>query len=82
LKAVQIKTGYDQLLEMAAAFGARLLGAGLAVNFDSAAMIREGGYSGPSSRKSVAPEMTTKAAPSSRAPKTSSTWQGFSYITI
>jgi hypothetical protein len=39
LKSVRIKTGYNQLLEMATAFGVRALGTALVVNIDSAAMI-------------------------------------------
>jgi hypothetical protein len=46
----------------------RLLGAALVVNFGSLAMIRENPL-GPSSFKSVEPEMTTKAVPNYRTPK-------------
>ena len=38
---------------MAAAFGVRLLGTALVVNFDSAAMIGEGAHLGPLPQKSV-----------------------------
>jgi hypothetical protein len=53
LKRAQIIAEYDQLLEMAAAFGVRLLGTALVVNFDSAAMIGEGAHLGPLPQKSV-----------------------------
>src|SRR5262245_50636519 len=69
LKSVRIKTGYNQLLEMVTAFGVRLLGTVLVVNFDSAAMIREGVYLGSLVRKSVGLEMITKAVLSVRIPK-------------
>ena len=45
------------------------LGAALVGAFDSTAMIGDGVHSGPSSRKFAVPEMTTKAAPSSRTQK-------------
>jgi len=54
---------------MATAFGARALGTALVVHFYSAAMIREGAHSAPLVRKSVIPEMTTKAVPSDTAGK-------------
>jgi hypothetical protein len=40
---VQIKAEYNQLLEMAAAFGAPWFGAALVVNFDYAALTGEKG---------------------------------------
>jgi hypothetical protein len=43
MKPVQIKAEYNQLLEMAAAFGATWFGAALVVNLDYAALIREEG---------------------------------------
>jgi len=43
MKPVQIKAECNQLLEMAAAFGVRLLGAALVVNFDYEALTGEKG---------------------------------------
>jgi len=59
----------EDLIEIGEAFGVRMLGAALVVNFGSAAMIREGAHSGPLSSKSIESNMTTKAAPSIRTPK-------------
>jgi len=41
MKTVQIKVEYNQLLEVAAAFGMRLLGAALLFTFDYAALAGE-----------------------------------------
>jgi len=46
MKRVQIKTECNQLLEMAAAFGVRLLGAALVVNFDTATLTGEKAHRG------------------------------------
>jgi hypothetical protein len=56
---------------MATAFGVRLLGTALVVNFDSAAMIDVEVHSGPLPGSLKNPEMTTKAVPSNRTPKAS-----------
>ena len=53
MKRVQIKAEYNQLLEVATAFGVRLLGTALVVHFDPAAMIGEETHSAPLPGKSV-----------------------------
>jgi len=53
MKRVQIKAEYTQLIEVATAFGVRLLGTALVAHFDPAAMIGEETHSGPLPGKSV-----------------------------
>jgi hypothetical protein len=72
MKPVYIKVEYNQLLEMAIAFGVRRLDAALVVHFDSVALIVEKAFSGSLSRKSIESKMPTKAASSRRTPKTPS----------
>ncbi len=69
LKCVQIKAEYNQLLEMATAFGVRVLGTALVVILDSTDFRDKGPEWAPSPIIAAGSKWTTKAVPSTRTPK-------------
>src|SRR6266498_359379 len=71
LKCVQIKAEYNQLLEMATAFGVRVLGTALVVILDSIDFRDKGPEWAPSPIIAAESKLTTKAVPSNRTPQAS-----------
>jgi len=68
LNCVQIKVEYNQLLEMATAYGVRLLGTALVVLFDSTDFRDKGPELALSPIIAAEPKLNTKAVPINRTP--------------
>ncbi|HZF39051.1 MAG TPA: hypothetical protein VE715_09520 [Blastocatellia bacterium] len=80
MKAVQIKAEYNQLLEMATAFGVRLLGTALVVLLGATDFWYKGPEWASSPIIAAESEMTTKAVPSNRTPKAPPIYAHSSFI--